>query len=52
MKENYIIIWKDEQDWDTWKDYCCATGASRDSEFIKIHFNLEDVEEGEPTTEK
>ena len=43
---NYIIIWKDEQDWDAWKDYCNATGSSRNSSYIKIFFNPEDCEEG------
>ena len=45
-KQNYIIIWKDEQAWDAWKDYCCACRCSRSSKWIKIYFDNEDVEEG------
>jgi len=43
-KKNYIIIWKDECDWDMWKDYCCACGCSRDCDAIKIYFGDKDCE--------
>lgn len=45
MEKSYIVIYRDEQTWDAWKDYCDATGCSRESEYIKIYFNPDDVEE-------
>lgn len=44
---NYIVLYADDFDNDTWEQYCNICNASYNSSYIKIEFNNEDVECGE-----
>jgi len=44
---NYIILYADDYDCDAWEEYCDACGVSYDEAYIKVKFNINDVESGE-----
>ena len=51
MDKNYIVLYRDEYPDDIWADYCDACQVSRDSNWIKIRFNPEDVSTDETEEE-
>ena len=43
-KKNWIVLYRDELDYDLWEDYCYAANVPVESSKITIYFNDEDVE--------
>lgn len=41
---DYIVLYADEHDRDTWKDYCSACGVPLSATSIKINFDSENCE--------
>lgn len=41
---SYIVIYADEHDSDTWKDYCDVCNVPYSATSIKIHFDEKNVE--------
>lgn len=41
----YIVLYRDEFDYDVWEEYCNACGVSTMATSLKIKFNWKDVEE-------
>ena len=42
--KNYITLYADEFDRDTWEGYCCAAGVPASATSITIGFDEHDVE--------
>lgn len=46
MKKDYIRLWAEDFNLETWYDYCEIVGVPHESEWIKIYFMPGDVESG------
>jgi hypothetical protein len=41
---NYIVLYADDYDYDVWEEYCTACGVSYNATYIKVKFNINNVE--------
>ena len=41
---NYIVLYSDDYDYDVWREYCDICNVPHDVTWIRIEFNLNNVE--------